>query len=193
MKVFVTLGIFDGPPVKLTAQGDNADTPVLTERSRPTPAARSKCRRGASRKRTILHMINFCSPGPGITARKALKNVLQSRRVYQSSGRRFFYSPRRDRARLRYLRSPRQPSGPGAGRADRRPDRLRPVSTSGQLPDRQQHALTQAGCLRVFADKLSGKDAGRNRGAVTQQGPRQHRRHARPRRGEHGEELITSA
>ena len=35
------------------------------------------------------------------------------------------------------------------------------VSTSGQLLDRQQHALAEAGCLRVFADKLSGKDADR--------------------------------
>ena len=33
------------------------------------------------------------------------------------------------------------------------------VSTSGQLLDRQQHALAEAGCLRVFADKLSGKNA----------------------------------
>jgi DNA invertase Pin-like site-specific DNA recombinase len=35
------------------------------------------------------------------------------------------------------------------------------VSTSGQLLDRQQHALTEAGCIRVFADKLSGKNADR--------------------------------
>ncbi|MGH3224292.1 MAG: recombinase family protein [Streptosporangiaceae bacterium] len=35
------------------------------------------------------------------------------------------------------------------------------VSTSGQILDRQTRALTEAGCLRVFADKLSGKTAGR--------------------------------
>ena len=35
------------------------------------------------------------------------------------------------------------------------------VSTSGQLLDRQQHALAKAGCFRVFADKLSGKNADR--------------------------------
>jgi DNA invertase Pin-like site-specific DNA recombinase len=34
------------------------------------------------------------------------------------------------------------------------------VSTTGQLLDRQQHALAEAGCLRIF-DKLSGKDADR--------------------------------
>ena len=35
------------------------------------------------------------------------------------------------------------------------------VSTSGQLLDRQQHALADAGCLRIFADKLSGKNTDR--------------------------------
>jgi DNA invertase Pin-like site-specific DNA recombinase len=35
------------------------------------------------------------------------------------------------------------------------------VSTSGQLLDRQQHALAEAGCIRVFADKLSGKNSDR--------------------------------
>jgi DNA invertase Pin-like site-specific DNA recombinase len=35
------------------------------------------------------------------------------------------------------------------------------VSTSGQILDRQLLALEQAGCMRVFADKLSGKNAGR--------------------------------
>jgi DNA invertase Pin-like site-specific DNA recombinase len=35
------------------------------------------------------------------------------------------------------------------------------VSTSGQFLDRQTRALTEAGCIRVFADKLSGKTADR--------------------------------
>lgn len=35
------------------------------------------------------------------------------------------------------------------------------VSTSGQILDRQTHALEEAGCLRVFADKLSGKSSDR--------------------------------
>jgi DNA invertase Pin-like site-specific DNA recombinase len=35
------------------------------------------------------------------------------------------------------------------------------VRTSGQLLDRQQHALAEVGCLRIFADKPSGKDADR--------------------------------
>ena len=35
------------------------------------------------------------------------------------------------------------------------------VSTSGQILDRQTRALTEAGCIRVFADKLSGKTADR--------------------------------
>jgi DNA invertase Pin-like site-specific DNA recombinase len=35
------------------------------------------------------------------------------------------------------------------------------VSTSGQLLDRQTRALTQAGCIRIFADTQSGKTAER--------------------------------
>ena len=45
-------------------------------------------------------MINFCPPGTPIIARRALENVLQTRRAYQSSGRRFFYGPRCDRDTL---------------------------------------------------------------------------------------------
>ena len=35
------------------------------------------------------------------------------------------------------------------------------MSTKGQLLDRQIHALTEAGCIRIFADKKSGKNAER--------------------------------
>ncbi|MFF4290836.1 recombinase family protein [Streptomyces sp. NPDC001633] len=35
------------------------------------------------------------------------------------------------------------------------------VSTKGQLLDRQIHALNEAGCIWVFADKKSGKNAER--------------------------------
>ncbi|MFE2970442.1 recombinase family protein [Streptomyces sp. NPDC059340] len=35
------------------------------------------------------------------------------------------------------------------------------VSAKGQLLDRQVHALTEAGCIRIFADKKSGENAER--------------------------------
>ena len=35
------------------------------------------------------------------------------------------------------------------------------VSTSGQLFDRQKHALAEVGCIRIFADKLSDKHSDR--------------------------------
>ncbi|MFI6874906.1 recombinase family protein [Streptomyces sp. NPDC050400] len=35
------------------------------------------------------------------------------------------------------------------------------VSTKGQLLDRQMHALSEAGCIRIFTGKKSGKNAER--------------------------------
>jgi hypothetical protein len=40
----------------------------------------------------ILDMINFCPPGHPDHGPQGVENVLQSRRVYQSAGRPFFYS-----------------------------------------------------------------------------------------------------
>ena len=100
-------------------------------------------------------------PGTPIAAKKALKNVLPSRRVYQSNRRRFSTVP--------------GVTAPDPGTSEAPGNLLAPepavrtgaligyarVSTTGQRLDRQQPAPAEAGCLRVFAGKLSGKNADR--------------------------------
>ncbi|MFI6777314.1 recombinase family protein [Nocardia sp. NPDC050412] len=56
------------------------------------------------------------------------------------------------------------------------------VSTTGQLLDRQLHALTAAGCQKIFADKKSGKNAEREElwRCLEYLCPRRHPRGARP-------------
>jgi Resolvase, N terminal domain len=63
-----------------------------------------------------------------------------------------------DRARLRYLRNPGNLLAPELTVQTGALIGYARVSTSGQLLDRQQHALAEASCLRVFAGKLSGKN-----------------------------------
>ena len=86
-------------------------------------------------------MINFCPPGSPITARRALKNMLQTRRVNQSRVRRFFYSPRCNTSDPGTSDAPGNLLALGPSRADWVLIGYARVSTSGQLLDRQQHAL----------------------------------------------------
>ncbi|MFD9967708.1 hypothetical protein ACFWYA_05915 [Streptomyces sp. NPDC059011] len=46
------------------------------------------------------------------------------------------------------------------------------MSTKGQLLDRQIHALNTAGCIRIFSDKRSGKNAERDDGGTGTSRPR---------------------
>ena len=86
-------------------------------------------------------MINFCPPGSPITARRALKNMLQTRRVNQFRVRRFFTVPGVTVSPPRYLRRPCDLlAAESAVRTGVLIGYAR-VSTSGQLLDRQQHSL----------------------------------------------------
>ena len=110
--------------------------------------------------------------------------MLQSRRVYQSSGCRFFYSPRCDRALPRYLRSSRQPSGPGADRPDRRADRLRPGQHlrpaagppaarpgRGRLPPHLRRQAVRQGRRPARTGRLPGLPAARRHPGRAEPGP----------------------
>jgi hypothetical protein len=84
----------------------------------------------------VLDMINFCPPSTSITPRRALKNVLQSRHVYQSSGRRLFHSLGCDRSYPDTSGAPGKPSGPEPAVRTGALIGYARVSTSGQLLDR---------------------------------------------------------
>ena len=87
--------------------------------------------------------------------------MLQSRRVYQSSAGRFFYGHGCDRSPTPVPPKPGSLLAPEPAVRTGALIGYAQVSTSGQLLDRQQHALAEVGCLGVFADKLSGKNADR--------------------------------
>jgi hypothetical protein len=106
-------------------------------------------------------MINFRPPRAPLAARKALNNVLQTPACLSIHRAPILLQSRCDRAPPRYLPRPRQPSGPRTAVRTRALIGYARVSTTGQLLHRQQHALAEVGCLRVFAYKLSGKNADR--------------------------------
>src|SRR5262249_46906861 len=96
---------------------------------------------------------------------KCPKNALQSRVCLTIQGQRFFVQLRRhdpSGSASRSARGAGRPARRRAGGPDRRADRVRPrLSTRDQKLDRQTTALNAAGCIRIFADKKSGKNAER--------------------------------
>jgi hypothetical protein len=113
------------------------------------------CRGSNDSRQDQLRSAGYPGRGPeGVEKRVAKSACLSIRK------RRFFCSPRGVPAPTPRPPKPPVTSWPRSGRTDRRADRVSP----GQLLDRQQRAVAEVGCLRVFA--RPGRHAGTLDGAA---------------------------
>jgi DNA invertase Pin-like site-specific DNA recombinase len=114
--------------------------------------------RGDAQEQTILNSRDNNAPQLAPGPPQVLENVLRTRSVGQPPQHRFPYDNRLTTT----------PPGADLAVPDAKPVSLTGtligyarVSTGGQRLDRQLHNLTEAGCLRIFADKQPGRTTDR--------------------------------